>query len=498
MENRFNLVDEPWIPVAGHGLVSLKEIFSNTGLKALGGNPVQKIALLKLLLAIAQAANTPADEKEWQALGAKGLAEACLAYLDKWHDRFWLCGDKPFLQMPAVTVAKVQPFGALLPEISTGNTTVLTQGQMEQSFSDADKAMLVLQVCGFALSGKKTDNSVVLSQGYTGKQNDKGKPSSGRYGPSLGFMGLLHSFIHGESLLESIWLNVLTERQIAQMNLYPEGLGSAPWEVMPAGEDDAIARRLQGSLIGRLIPLCRFCLLADDGVHYSEGIAHGGYNEGVVDPSMAVDWTAKKPRALWADPDKRPWRELTALVQLGAEGKNAGFKCWQISLGLDRVRSVTPVFSIWSGGLRVSSNAGEQYASGSDDFVESQITLHSSDLGEDWYDRLKLEMSELDTLAKLLYGRVMGFFKRQLVDGKKVAEQATQLFWQLCERDFQALVYACADDEEAAQQRQVIRRKMAAHVHTAYNRFCPKDTARQLDAWADNQPRLGKYLKQEA
>ncbi|MCL5254743.1 MAG: type I-E CRISPR-associated protein Cse1/CasA, partial [Gammaproteobacteria bacterium] len=52
MENRFNLVDEPWIPVADYGRVSLRQIFTNSDYRALGGNPVQKIALLKLLLAV--------------------------------------------------------------------------------------------------------------------------------------------------------------------------------------------------------------------------------------------------------------------------------------------------------------------------------------------------------------------------------------------------------------------------------------------------------------
>lgn len=42
LPNRFNLVDEPWIPVAGKGLVSLADVFSNPNLSALGGNPIQK------------------------------------------------------------------------------------------------------------------------------------------------------------------------------------------------------------------------------------------------------------------------------------------------------------------------------------------------------------------------------------------------------------------------------------------------------------------------
>lgn len=498
MENRFNLIDEPWIPVADQGRVSLRQIFSNPEYRSLGGNPVQKIALLKLLLAIAQAAATPKDEAEWKALGAEGLAERCLAYLDKWHDRFYLYGERPFLQMPAIQAAKIQPFGAVQPEVSTGNTTVLSQIQIQRLLDDADKALLLLTLMGFALSGKKTDNSLVLSPCYSGKRNDKGKPSTGKPGPAVGHMGLLHSFLLGSQLQETLWLNLLTHRQIEQMGIYSEGLGTAPWEKMPEGEDCQQAGQLKQSLMGRLLPICRFCLLVDDGVHYSEGIAHPGYKDGVVDPSMAINNTGKEPKALWVDPEKRPWRELTALLGFFDQGETQGFHSWQLRHGLERARDVTEAVAVWSGGLRVSSNAGEQYVSGSDDFVESHVWLHCETFGVLWFSQLKAEMSALDAIAKNLYGRVMGFFKDQTVDGGKIAPQATQLFWQLCERDFQSLVDNCDQTDEAAKQRKNLRRRFAGYVQQAYDQFCPRETARQLDAWAKYRPNNSKYLKQEA
>lgn len=498
MENRFNLIDEPWIPVADHGRVSLRQIFTNPEYRSLGGNPVQKIALLKLLLAIGQAAATPRDESEWKTLGTEGLAERCLAYLDKWHDRFYLYGEKPFLQMPAIKAAKLQPYGAVLPEVSTGNTTVLSQIQVQRSLDDAAKALLLLTLMGFALSGKKTDNSVVLTPGYAGKKNDKGKPSTGKPGPSVAHMGLLHSFLNGEKIQQTIWLNLFTFKQIERMNIYPEGIGDPPWEVMLEGEDCVQARKLRNSLMGRLLPVCRFCLLSDEGIHYSEGIAHPGYKDGVVDPSMAINESGKEPKALWVDPEKRPWRELTALLSFFDQADSQGFQSWQVRNGLDRAREVTNVFAVWSGGLRVSSNAGEQYASGSDDFVESQVWLHSEILGHVWFSQLKQEMDALDLLAKNLYGRVLGFYKEQTVDGSKIAPQSTQLFWQLCERDFQKLVDHCDQSDEAAGYRQQLRRRFAGYVHQAYDTFCPRETARQLDAWAKCRPNTSKYLKQEA
>ncbi|MGS0639588.1 type I-E CRISPR-associated protein Cse1/CasA, partial [Citrobacter sp. VF227] len=171
--------------MADVGRVSLRQVFSNSEYRSLGGNPVQKIALMKLLLAIAQAAATPADEQEWRALGGSGLAQRCLDYLGQWHERFYLFGERPFLQMPAISAAAVQSFGAVLPEVSTGNTTVLSQGQIQRSLDDADKALLLVCLMAFALSGKKTDNSVTLSVGYQGKRNDKGKPSSSKPGPAV-------------------------------------------------------------------------------------------------------------------------------------------------------------------------------------------------------------------------------------------------------------------------------------------------------------------------
>ncbi|HGJ5877048.1 MAG TPA: hypothetical protein ACHBX0_12725 [Arsenophonus sp.] len=43
---------------------------------------------------------------------------------------------------------------------------------------------------------------------------------------------------------------------------------------MPQGKDCAIAKEIKGSLMERLIPLCRFYLLTDEGLYYSDSITH--------------------------------------------------------------------------------------------------------------------------------------------------------------------------------------------------------------------------------
>lgn len=494
LSQRFNLVDEPWVPVVGKGLVSLGAIFSDHQLSALGGNPVQKIALTKLLLAIAQSAHIPANEAEWQRLGPSGMMERASAYLSAKRDLFWLYGERPFLQMPAIAKAEKQRFGAVQIITATGNTTVLTQGQVETPLTDADKALLVVQLMGFGLGGKKTDNSVTLSAGYHGKSNEKGKPSTSKPGPSLGFFGFLHTFLQGGSLGETLWLNLLTKEDMGKLTYFSEGFGIAPWENMPQGEDCVVARTLKASYMGRLIPVARFVLLAEDGLHYSEGIAHPGFADRAVDTSAAVVHAGAKPKALWVDPEKRPWRQLPALLSfLGNVDSQGTYECRQLWIGVPRIKEHLRRFGLWSGGLRISNNAGEQFVSGSDDFVESEIFLDASELGKDWFANFEREMGELDQLAKIIWSATTAFFVAQKAEGKDQAAHAVNLFWQLCERRLQELVDACND--HSGEQVKRLRRAVAGFAEKAYDTYCPRDTARQVETWAANRPNVLRYLR---
>lgn len=494
MNNYFNLIDEPWIPIAGAGLVSLKEVFESAEYSELGCNPVQKIALMKLFLAIAQSAYTPKDEVEWKELGAKGVADACLSYLDKWHDRFFLYGDKPFLQMPAVIDAGLKKYGVLLPNVSTGNTTVLNQSQVERPLTCAEKAMLLVRIMNFSLPGKQTDNKLILTPDYRGKFNEKGREATGSSGPSVSAKGLLHSYLITSSLQETVWLNVLAHDDVVRCGQYPQGIGVAPWECMPIGEDCTTAQSLKATLMGRLVALSRFCLMTDDGVHYTEGLLHLNYKEGVSDPTVAVNYSAKEPKALWSNPENRPWRELTSLLSVVSQEQVDGFHCLQLSVGLRRIRDLNLRFGIWSGGMRVSNKSGEHYMTINDGYVESTTWLNSNDLGDIWYSKLKQEMQSLDKLSKMLYGKVIAYFKEQSVEGKKQAAQASNQFWLLCERNFQQLIDVCDEQDSLIK----LRYLFAEYVSRVYDEYCPKNTTRQIECWAKCRPNLFKYINQES
>lgn len=490
-KRRFNLVDENWIPVTGAGLVSLRRVFADPNLKALGGNPVEKIALTKLFLAIAQTAYTPKNAKEWARLGVVGMAENAVRYLEKKKDLFWLYGDRPFLQMLAISNAKIQNLSAVLPNVATGNTTVLVESQIEREMNDEEKALLLVFLASFALGGKKADNSVVLSPGYTGKSNKKGNPSTAKSGPSLGFFGYLHNFLCGESLCETIWLNLIDNDRINEIAQFNKGVGVPPWERMPKGENCRVAKELKQSLMGRLVPLCRFALLSNEGIHYSEGIVHPTHKDGGFDLSIAIDFS-KDPKVIWTDPEKRPWRQLTSLLSFfSTEGKRV-FDCAQLRIGVLRARKSIPEFRLWSGGLRVSNNAGEQYVSGRNDFVESEIHLSSDWLGEIWFAHLKAEMEKLEKMAKVIYGSTLRYFEHQMAGGKNQAAMAANLFWQFSEHKFQDLVNACGD--ETGKKAMAMRRLFVDYANKAYNSLCSRETARQIEAWSANRPNLGRFL----
>jgi CRISPR system Cascade subunit CasA len=491
-KRRFNLVDENWIPVAGEGLVSLRRVFADPGLKALGGNPVEKIALTKLILAIAQAAYTPKDDDEWARLGAMGMAEKAVSYLEENRDLFWLYGDRPFLQMPAVEKVPKRSFGTgFYPDMPAENNTILFQCQIDNGLSDPQRAVFLVTLMGFALGGKRIGKPIILSNGYTGKT------ISAKAGPNLGYAGYLHNYLIGITLQESLWLNLYALERIKNISTFISGIGLPPWERMPIGEDCETAKVLKNSYMGCLLPLCRFVLFADDGLHYTEGIQYPNHKAGWREPSIAYNEGKKKVEMIWVNPQKKPWRELTSILSFvsATSQSSRSFECRQIQDHLHRACKIgIRKIGIWSGGLRVTENSGDQSVKKNDDYIESEIFFVTEWFEKGiWFIYLKAEMERLEEIAKVTYGATIGYFKHQKADGKNQAAMATNLFWQFCERKFQNLINACGD--ESGQESGAMRRIFVDYANRAFNAFCPRETARQLEAWAANRPNLGRFLQ---
>lgn len=280
-ETSFNLIDEKWIPVANCAeRKSLKDIFTDFSLKALSGNPVDKIAVFRLLLSIVQASTDIPDDEAWLALTDEIVAENALRYLDQWHDRFDLYGEKPFLQFPQLAgKGEASPMEDLQTGISTGNTVILSEWNVSDTPQNQDIAILLLRSAFIGCGGKKYDSSISLSSGVQ-------KKKTARAGTLLGYAGYLHSYVMGETLLRSVCNNLLTDEDIGTMKVFTAGKGVPFWEDMPQGEDDARAKEYCKSYQGELIPIDKFLLIRGNQIIKTDGILYPGHKEGFVDPAI--------------------------------------------------------------------------------------------------------------------------------------------------------------------------------------------------------------------
>lgn len=111
-----NISTEPWIPVVRADgrpdTVSLCAAFTRgEDIRDLVVRPHERIALMRLLICVAQAAlDGPADHDDWKACRSK-ITPAAVDYLERWRNAFELFGDGPrFLQVPGLkkSIGKVE------------------------------------------------------------------------------------------------------------------------------------------------------------------------------------------------------------------------------------------------------------------------------------------------------------------------------------------------------------------------------------------------------
>ena len=517
---RFNLVDEPWIDVAGHPRQSLRQFFTGGGgFRNFGGNAVDKMAMLRFMLALAHAAVEVPDDAAWRALTLEVLAQKILAYLDTWHDVFDLFGEKPFLQFPQLREKakkdKILSYSAFRPGISD-NKALLTNWDFFCEIRTEDLPLMLLRGCGFGLGGGRYDNTIVLSPGYKAKLNDKGdKGRCGVPGALIGQKGYLHSYLRGETLLKTIKLNMLTLEDVGEMKVF-RGMGRPAWENMPDGEDSPRAREYRKSYQGTLLPLDKFYLLLpeDEKIILTDGIAYPKDPSELVDPALTV---LKEKEAVWAKNELRPWRELTSIFSFIQAAKKMRPPFF-LSCGIRKLPREELVH-VWTAGLQVSTNSGKQFISGSDDYIESDFSLFNSNISEYGYDRFVNTMKKLDEYAKILWECVKSYFNemtgansnkgkvdtgktpQRKVSGniKTIADHAVTVFWEIAEKDAQLIIDTVfAEDIPDCEAPPELLKKWRRLVEEQYSRSCPHETARQLLAWSKCRPTIWVGSKKES
>jgi CRISPR system Cascade subunit CasA len=477
---RFNLIDEAWIPVGDEGFVSLRDLFSLKSYKRLSGNSIQKISIFKFLQAIAQAAFTPETEEEWFNISPDQLAKKCLDYLEKIHECFFLYdSEKPFLQIPSLKNEEFsESLGCMVLEFAKGNTTVLYRSQIESDLSDQEKAVALITFLGFVPAGK----------GWGTKKYFRNKKKETVTSPSGFNLGdsLLHTFCFGKNILDSLWLNLFSKEKLNAWKIRHDT--PAPWEEMPKNCDDNRAIELSESLSGQLVPLSRFCRLVKDKIFTDNGIEFIPIGDGGFNPSLTRN---SEKKFIKVNPAKRPWRSLSSILNIFSDECSCQLK--MVFGRLNKFPDLTD-FEIWSGGLSISNTSGEQSFKADNDYVESSFILFDNCLKETWFRNFKKELDNLENLAtNLIKKSISSYFKNlNSQDGNSLAQNALNSFWGFCESQLKDLVDACDPGQNDLQK---IRQKFADYAIHVYDLTCPKETSRQLLAWAKCRPNINRYLK---
>ena len=139
-----NLTTDPWIPVIGadgrQRSVSLHDLFASAHeLRDLSVKPHERIALLRLLICITQAAlDGPKNYDAWETC-REAIQSAAKRYLDKWAASFELFGDgQRFLQVPGLKAAKEEgdgnPATKLDLTLASGNNASLFEADAASAF----------------------------------------------------------------------------------------------------------------------------------------------------------------------------------------------------------------------------------------------------------------------------------------------------------------------------------------------------------------------------
>ena len=327
----FNLTSEPWIPVlaeADSGLgrreVSLLELFESAErIRDLALSPLERVAVMRLLVCITQAAlQGPEDHEDWRRCLTKIKPEVS-AYLQKWAPRFDLFGPFPFLQVKNLEGKADTRCAKLDIRLASGNNHTLFDHQDPEKPRRLEPKQLALNL----LTYQCFSAGGLISLAKWGSE-PTGTNRSSTQAPCAEGTPLL-TILRGKNLSETIHYN-LVPKKIVEKYLDPLGqeFGVPVWEIDPPATRSEAIHKLSRSYLGRLVPLSRAILIQEDCTHciLANGVEYPKLPEGIESLAtvMATDAT-KKGKETWQylrlTPEKHPWRDLGAVLALGQVGR---------------------------------------------------------------------------------------------------------------------------------------------------------------------------------
>lgn len=471
-----NLTNDSWIPAlradGRRDLFSLQDLFAQAHeLRDLAVKPHERVALMRLLLCVTQAAlDGPADEDEW---------ETCLPliqprvrdYLTKWKSAFELFGDgQRFLQVPNLKPGKETDEGNAATKLdlalSTGNNSTLFD-----NFAGEERALHATRVAISLLTFQCFSPGGRIGVAKWNGKDTPGKGSS-NHAPCTP-SSMVHTFILGENLQTTLHCNLLT-KEGAMYDYGTDRWGRPVWE-LPCGHDGDKAAQANATLtyLGRLVPLSRAIRLHEGGraLVLANGLDYPifpAFREATATIIKRKDELA----VLSASTGRSFWRQLSAISvqrRAGADAACGPFALNHVSNSADT--------TLWVGAL-VTDKAKIE------DAVESAYSLPSgmfTDFGRAAYETGVAHAEEREGVLI----QAVKAYASSLKIAAAAYDRARQQFWTRVEQHLAALFDLARDLNLVADLPNSNWGKAVADAsRAAYEQSCPRQTPRQIEAYA--------------
>lgn len=524
-----NLVTDPWIPVltadGKSELANLMQVMTEgERYRDFAVRPHERIALMRLLICIAQAALDGPQDAYSREEELAGLPTAAATYLTSQRGNFDLF-DKlhPFLQAPDITALKSKKTAQGEREgeieattrtskldiaLSTGAASSLFDHESlnpGRSMSDAHLALALLTFQCFSPGG-------LYGQVRWGKSESK--KSGNTHAPCLP-KSMLHSFVRRSNLIRTVASNTLTKEAIGRhYNKPPSDCWGRPvWEDVPTAFEGLPVENARATYLGRLVPMSRLVLLRQgtDTMLMGSGPAFPAFADGTkttknggtatpfpAEPSATVVVASDNERKLLGASSVAPWRELNALTTSRRQGTAGGaltldavpegeaFDLWVGAFIADKANPIDTVESVlhvpaaartdngrrayeeemkWADGIGGNPNSRNEYGR-----LGHAVVAYRRAVDRGWDARMdaQKEWSKKEALKRALQGR------------------ATQHFWTAAEN----LRWMLMDQIEAfgtpgfVVRQKAWRAAVRQAARAAYDLACGKETPRQMRAYA--------------
>lgn len=528
-----NLVTDKWISVIGidgkPDYASLMEVFTAGEKYAdLSVRPHERVALMRLLICIAQAAlDGPKDRTEWREAPER-LSKAVKAYLEEWQGSFNLFDpQKPFLQIAGLELIPkkkkerkkksendeadeepgLTPLSKMDFALATGDKSTLFDhmavNETERKYVLESIPVMLLTFLNFfprgLMSASQWNN--VVDEGRTKRGKPMKGKTSGKDAPCVP-NAMYHTFLRGGTLKETIHLNLLSKVDVFR-HYNQKNWGRPVWENPPRNPSDREAiKNATETYLGRLVPQSRWIKIdwTRKGIIWSAGkyVFLNFENGFPSEPSATVILNKNKRAVLGAKPDRAIWRELSALV----------IRRNQDGVGGALTLRNTPENETFD--IQVCALMPKPRQQDIQDYMESIFSISDILLTQDGRATYEKEVQFADRLSGKLGDAIESY--RKNIDGcweqrlkvdrsakYQLHSMATRHYWTAVEKSRRFLMthISSLGTVQAEPTQKIWRSEVHKAAREAYITACGQETPRQIRAFALGWKKLFEQQKSE-